>query len=125
MEKLKTNRALTKRKKLKVEMKRSQIIILVLMVSLIGEMGIFAQTLESQTDTGAISQILGDRVYVKGQLGSHVFEMISPCSWCEEGAPVVIIFGSFTRASMIPYPNTLQIAPVQMFIIKDGRQDNL
>lgn len=99
------------------------IIVFIVFLSLTGD--IFSQTFESQKVEGAIEEILGDRVYVKGLQGSHIFEMISACSWCERGAPVSIIFESLSRAIMLPYPNPLQIAPVRLFVIRDGREDNL
>jgi hypothetical protein len=85
---------------------------------------IFAQTFGTQYDSGVIEEIYGDRVYVKSNLGSHIFEIISPCSWCETGITVGITFESFSRATMSPVPNTLETAPIQMFIIRDGREDN-
>jgi hypothetical protein len=85
---------------------------------------IFGQTFGPQSDAGSIAEIYGDRVYVHGILGSYIFEMISPCSWCERGIPVTIIFESFTRAVMRPNPNTLETAPIRLFIIRDGREDN-
>ncbi len=85
---------------------------------------IFAQTFGTQYDSGVIEEIYGDRVYVRSDLGSHIFEMISSCSWCERGITVSITFESFTRATMSPVPNTLETAPIQLFIIRDGREDN-
>lgn len=85
----------------------------------------FAQIFEMQRDSGVIKEIYGDRVYVEGNLGSHIFEMISPCSWCEQGTTVFIFFENFSRATMIPVPNLLETAPIKLFIIKDGREDNL
>jgi len=98
------------------------IIVFIVFLSLTGD--IFAQTFSTR-DEGGIEEILGDRVYVKGLQGSHIFEMISACSWCERGAPVSIIFESLSRAIMLPYPNPLQIAPIRLFVIRDGREDNL
>lgn len=86
---------------------------------------IFAQSLGTQNDSGIISEIYGDRVYVQTESGvTHIFEMISPCSWCEREITVVIEFQGFTRATMTPIPNTLQSAPVKLFIIRDGREEN-
>lgn len=85
---------------------------------------VLGQTLLTREE-GAIEQMLENRVYVRGLMGSHVFEMISACSWCERGTPVAINFESLSRASMTPYPNSLQVAPVRLFVIRDGREDNL
>jgi hypothetical protein len=102
-------------------MKRLLVITICFLFLLVGES--FPQIFSGQTDTGDIQEMYGDRIYVRGQ-GSHIFEIISPCSWCERGATVKITFDSFTRASIRPVPNLLKTAPIQVFIIKDGRQDD-
>lgn len=75
------------------------------------------------SDTGAIREIIGDRIYMQGKLGAYVFEMITTCSWCENGANVAVNFESFSRATLTPHPNPLQMSAVQLFILKDARDD--
>ena len=86
----------------------------------IGE--IFAQTLGSPIDSSMIAEMYGDRIYVQSNFGFHIFDIVSPCSWCEKGAAIDITFEGFTRATMTPVPNLLQTIPVKLFIISDGRQ---
>jgi hypothetical protein len=81
-----------------------------------------SQTFREQYDSGVIEEIYGDSVYVQSNLGYHIFEMISPCSWCERGITVSITFEGFTRVTMTPIPNLLETAPIQLFIIRDGRE---
>jgi hypothetical protein len=102
-------------------MKRLLVITICFLFIFVGES--FPQIFSEQSDVGDIEEMYGDRIYVSG-MWSHVFEMISPCSWCERGSRVKINFESFTRASILPDPNLLRTAPIQVFIIKDGRQDN-
>lgn len=83
-----------------------------------------SQSVIPLSDTGAIREIIGDRIYMQGKLGAYVFEMISTCSWCENGANVAVHFESFSRATLTPYPNPLEMSAVQLFILKDAR-DNL
>jgi hypothetical protein len=90
---------------------------------LVGEC--ICQTYWPQSDTGEIREIYGDRVYVQGGLGTHIVEMITPCPWCEQRTTVIIRFQSSTRANMVPDPNLFNTAPVELFIIKDGRESNL
>ena len=101
-------------------MNRLPVIVICLLVILVGEG--FSQTYYERTDAGYIEEMFGDKIYVQGNVGLHVFEMTSPCSWCGPGSRVTIRFDSFTRASIRPDPNILQTAPVQAFIIKDGRE---
>ncbi|MCL5126035.1 MAG: hypothetical protein M1511_16360 [Deltaproteobacteria bacterium] len=75
------------------------------------------------SDTGVIREIIGDRVYMHGKLGAYVLEMINTCSWCENGMNVALFFESFSRASMTPNPNPLQMSAVQLFILRDARDD--
>ena len=42
----------------------------------------------TEYDAGIIERIADDRIYVKGEFGDHVFEIIGICSWCEEGLEV-------------------------------------
>jgi hypothetical protein len=91
---------------------------------LISDGAIIAQLLEMQRDSGVIDEIYNDRIHVKGNSGSYIFEMISPCSWCEQGAVVFINFENYSRANMVPVPNFLQTSPIKLFIIKDGREEN-
>jgi len=102
-------------------MKRLPVIVCLLFI-LVGES--FPQTFTEQSDGGDIAEMFGDKIYVQGQIGAYVFEMITPCSWCESGSRVKISFHSFTRASILPDPNLLGSAPIQVFIIKDARQEN-
>jgi hypothetical protein len=83
-----------------------------------------AQTYMPITDSGNIVEIEGDRIYFNGTLGPYVFDMISPCSWCERRAEATVNFESWTRATMTPLPNLLQVEPIQMFIVKDARLEN-
>lgn len=82
----------------------------------------FAQTFRLQYDGGVIEEMYGDTISVVGSLGYHVFEIVSPCSWCDKEITVAITFEGFTRATMTPVPNILDSAPVKMFIIRDGRE---
>lgn len=102
-------------------MKRLPMIICLLFI-LVGEG--FPQNFSQQSDTGDIVEMFGDKIYVHGQIGAYAFEMITPCSWCESGSRVKISFQSFTRASILPDPNLLGSAPIQVFIVKDARQEN-
>ncbi len=90
---------------------------------LIGEC--YSQSYLPTSDTGPIKEIYGDKIYVQGELGNHIFEIISPCSWCELNTSVIVTFVSSTRATMVPEFNILQSAPIQLFIIKDGRERSL
>lgn len=103
-------------------MKRLPLITVCLLFILVGIS--FAQIYYEQTDAGRIEEMFGDKIYVQGNMGLHVFEMISPCSWCEPGSRVTIRFDSFTKASVGPDPNILRTAPIRAFIIKDGREEN-
>ena len=95
-----------------------------LLCALVLEGLVVAQDYIPRTDTGIIQEIIGDRIYVQGKLGGYIFDMINTCSWCERHADVAVVFESFSRASMHPYPNPLNMASVQLFIVKDAR-DNL
>lgn len=97
---------------------------LVIFLVLICAGEILAQTFTRQNDPGVIQEIYEDRVSVEGESGTHIFEIISPCSWCERGITVFIAFEGFSRATMTPVPNTLDSAPIKLFIVKDGREDN-
>jgi|GEM_PF-5136780 len=83
---------------------------------------LFAQTFGSQYDTGVIAEMYGDRINVKSDLGYHIFDIVSPCSWCEKGATINITFEGFTRATMTPVPNIMESIPIKLFIIRDGRE---
>jgi hypothetical protein len=97
---------------------------LTFLLVLVSAVAISAQTYMPDTDSGNIVEIEGDRIYFNGTLGPYVFDMITPCSWCERGAQATVNFESWTRATMTPLPNLLQIAPIQMFIVKDARLEN-
>jgi hypothetical protein len=79
------------------------------------------QSYSPQSDLGIIQEIIGDRVYIEGRLGNYIFEMLNTCSWCEKSLNVLVSFESFSRASIRPDPNPLNMASVQLFIIKDAR----
>ena len=104
--------------------KKLKILCCSLLFALVLEGFVFAQDYIPRTDTGIIQEIIGDRIYVQGKLGAYIFEMINTCSWCERLADVAVVFENFSRASMHPYPNPLDMASVQLFIVKDAR-DNL
>ena len=84
----------------------------------------FAQGYSPTSDLGVIQEITGDRVYIQGRLGDYIFEMLNTCNWCERSIDVIIAFESFSRASIRPDPNPLNMSSVQLFIMKDAR-DNL
>ncbi len=84
----------------------------------------FAQSYSPTSDLGVIQEITGDRVYIQGRLGDYIFEMLNTCNWCERSIDVIIAFESFSRASIRPDPNPLNMSSVQLFIMKDAR-DNL
>ena len=84
----------------------------------------FAQSYSPKSDLGVIEEITGDRVYIQGKLGDYIFEMLTTCNWCERSVDVIVNFESFSRASMRPDPNPLNMSSVQLFIMKDAR-DNL
>ena len=73
-------------------------------------------------DGGVIQSIVDDRIYVKGQLGDHIFEPIGVCSWCEEGIEVSIAFQGYTRATLQPKSLPFPVRPLPVLIIRDGRE---
>ncbi len=78
--------------------------------------------LGTEYDGGIIERIADDRIYVKGELGDHIFEIIGICSWCEEGLEVSIAFKGYTRATLQPKSPSFQGRPSQVLIIRDGRE---
>ncbi len=72
---------------------------------------------------GTIQEISEQAVYVLGDRGINVFELIGVCSWCEDGLDVVVVFQSPTMATMRPEPNLMKNKPVRMFIVRDGREE--
>jgi len=78
--------------------------------------------LGTEYDGGIIERIADDRIYVKGEMGDHVFEIIGVCSWCEEGLEVSIAFKGYTRATLQPKSPSFQGRPLQVLIIRDGRE---
>ncbi len=81
-----------------------------------------AGALRVEYDGGPIKTIVDDKIYVQGSLGSHVFEPIGVCSWCEEGVEVLITFSGYTRATLQPKSESFHGRPVPVLIIKDGRE---
>jgi hypothetical protein len=73
-------------------------------------------------DSGLIERVVDDRIYVKGGLGDHVFEPVGICSWCEEGVEVSIAFQGYTRATLQPKSQSFRGRPLQVLIIRDGRE---
>jgi hypothetical protein len=73
-------------------------------------------------DGGVIQRIVDDRIYVKGELGNHVFEPIGVCSWCEEGVEVSIAFKGYTRATLQPKSLPFPVRPLPVLIVRDGRE---
>ena len=73
-------------------------------------------------DGGVIQSIVDDRIYVKGELGDHIFEPIGVCSWCEEGVEVSIAFQGYTRATLQPKSLPFPVRPLPVLIIRDGRE---
>ncbi len=82
----------------------------------------YLSALGTEYDGGIIERIADDRIYVKGEMGDHVFEIIGVCSWCEEGLEVSIAFKGYTRATLQPKSPSFQGRPLQVLIIRDGRE---
>ncbi len=77
----------------------------------------------SDVDTGVIAAMTDDTVYMQGQQGVHVFQLMGICSWCEEGADIVAVFQGLTHATLAPYPNYFNKPPVRSLVLKDGREE--
>lgn len=77
----------------------------------------------SDVDTGVIASITDDMVYMQGQRGVHVFQLMGICSWCEEGADIVAVFQGLTHATIAPYPNYFHKPPVRTLVVRDGREE--
>lgn len=80
------------------------------------------RALRVEYDGGPIQSIVDDKIYVKGELGNHIFEPIGTCSWCEEGLEVSIAFEGYTRATLQPKSQSFRGRPLQVLIIRDGRE---
>ncbi len=78
--------------------------------------------LRIEYDGGLIERIGEDRIYVKGEMGDHIFEPIGVCSWCEEGIEVSIVFQGYTRATLQPKSQSFRGKPLPVLIIRDGRE---
>ena len=81
-----------------------------------------SSALGTEYDGGIIERIVDDRIYVKGEMGEHIFEILGVCSWCEEGLEVSIAFKGYTRATLQPKSPGFQGRPLQVLIIRDGRE---
>ncbi len=79
-------------------------------------------SLGADYDAGIIERIVDDQIYVRGDLGEHVFEPIGICSWCEEGVEVSVTFKGYTRATLEPKSTSFRGRPLQVLIIHDGRE---
>jgi hypothetical protein len=77
----------------------------------------------SDVDTGVIAALSDDTVYMQGQQGVHVFQLMGICSWCEEGADLAAVFEGLTHATLAPYPNYFGKPPVRALVVKDGREE--
>lgn len=77
----------------------------------------------SDVDTGVIASMYEDAVYMQGQKGQHVFQLMGICTWCEEGADIVAVFEGLTHATIAPYPNYFNKPPVRVLVVKDGRDE--
>jgi hypothetical protein len=82
----------------------------------------YLRALGVEYEGGMIERIVDDRIYVKGEMGDHIFEIIGVCSWCEEGLEVSIAFKGYTRATLQPKSPSFQGRPLQVLIIRDGRE---
>jgi len=79
------------------------------------------RALRVEYDGGLIQSIADDKIYVKGEMGDHIFEPIGTCSWCEEGVEVSIAFTGYTRATLQPRSQSFRGRPLPVLIIRDGR----
>ncbi|MGB9616822.1 MAG: hypothetical protein ACP5M0_02675 [Desulfomonilaceae bacterium] len=77
----------------------------------------------SDVDTGVIASMSDDTVYMQGQAGQHVFQLMGICTWCEDGADIVAVFEGLTHATLAPYPNYFGKPPVRALVVKDGREE--
>jgi len=75
------------------------------------------------SDSGIILEMSGAYIYMQGEKGNHVFEMVGACTWCEEGESITAVFEGLTRVEIYPRPNRLQRPAVRGLIVKDGRQE--
>ncbi|MCX5861994.1 MAG: hypothetical protein WCG29_06995 [Desulfomonile sp.] len=94
-----------------------------LMLSLLMSTQSLAQSVGKSVESGVIQEFSEDKVYILGETGLHVLELLGVCAWCEEGESVAVFFDSLTRASIRPDPNPLRKNSVQTLIIRDGRED--
>jgi len=76
----------------------------------------------SDVDTGVIAAMVDDTVYMRGQQGEHVFQLMGMCPWCEEGADIVAVFQGLTHATIAPHPNYFAKPTVRALVVKDARE---
>jgi hypothetical protein len=73
-------------------------------------------------DSGPIDEVSEGKVYISGQKGAHVLELLENCPWCEVGLEVLVAFSGSTYATLKPYSEHINIRPIRTIIIRDGRQ---
>lgn len=78
---------------------------------------------EADWDSGPIETISGDYIYVNGQRGRHVLEMLEDCPWCQEGLVVLVRFQPPVRATIRPFEESSRGRILRALVIKDGRED--
>jgi hypothetical protein len=93
--------------------------------SLMSVFGAEVSPFGNATDNGFIVSLEDFNVTIQGDLGLHVFELVGPCTWCEEGVGVQITFLSVSRARMRDIESPSPKAPVNLLIIRDGREETL
>jgi hypothetical protein len=78
----------------------------------------------NSTDNGFIVSMDDFNITIQGELGRHEFEILGPCTWCELGEEVQVNFLSVSRASMTPGSSPYPKPPVNLIIIRDGREED-
>ncbi|MBI5248237.1 MAG: hypothetical protein HY912_01970 [Desulfomonile tiedjei] len=81
----------------------------------------------AEYDSGLINHIIDDTVYVDGNNGMYVVELLGMCTWCEEGMEVLIKLPGFMKATIEPYRQPGDVSrfkPVRALIIRDARYEN-
>jgi hypothetical protein len=101
------------------------ICLLAVMGAMISPMGTeqYAIGQRTDTDSGTITEIVGNLLHMEGEKGNHIFELLAGCSWCEEGEAISAVFQGVTRVELVPDPNRLKRPPVRGFIVRDGRNE--
>jgi hypothetical protein len=97
---------------------------LVLVLTLVVGWSCHVHAAEANWDSGPIETISGDYLYINGQKGRHVLELIGDCLWCTEGLNVLVRFQPYLRATVRPFHDNVRGRKMRALVVRDGRRED-